>query len=268
MFQQPIDFREESTALYDLIAPHDDAVFELKTQFKNWTVNDVLTHLHVWNIAADLSLKGADAFAAFFSQVAAAVGDGKSLRVFEPSYLNGLRGRALLETWRDYFVEMTERFLAADPKKRVKWAGPDMSVRSSITARLMETWAHGQEVYDTLGVARVNGDRIKNIAVLGVKTFGWTFANRGLDVPSSAPHVRLTAASGELWTWNDPSEDNLVEGDATEFCQVVTQVRNIADTKLRVVGETARRWTSIAQCFAGPPETPPAPGARYCQKDR
>ena len=266
MFQQPIDFREESTALYDLIAPHGDAVFELKTQFKNWAVNDVLTHLHVWNIAADLSLKDADVFAAFFEQVAAAVGHGKSLRVFEQSYLNGLRGRALLETWRDYFVEMTERFLAADPKKRVKWAGPDMSVRSSIAARLMETWAHGQEVYDTLGVERVNGDRIKNIAVLGVNTFGWTFANRGLDVPSPAPHVRLTAPSGEMWTWNDLSEDNLVEGDATEFCQVVTQVRNIADTELRVVGETAQRWMSIAQCFAGPPETPPAPGTRYCQK--
>ena len=266
MFQQPIDFRDESTALYELIAPHDDDVFELETQFKQWTVNDVLTHLHVWNVAADLSLKDADAFTAFYTRVATAVQQGNSLRPFERSYLNGLRGRALLETWRDYVVEMTDRFAAADPRKRVKWAGPDMSVRSSITARLMETWAHGQEVYDTLGVERVNGDRIKNIAVLGVNTFGWTFANRGLDVPSPVPHVRLTAPSGEVWTWNDPTEDNLVEGPATEFCQVVTQVRNIADTQLRVVGETAKRWMSIAQCFAGAPETPPAPGTRYCKK--
>jgi uncharacterized protein (TIGR03084 family) len=268
MFQQPIDFRDESNALYGLIAPHDDDVFELKTQFKNWTLNEVLTHLHVWNIAADLSLKDADAFTTFFKQVAAAVEHGNSLRPFETSYLNGLRGRALLQTWRDYFVGMTDRFLAVDPKKRVKWAGPDMSVLSSITARLMETWAHGQEVYDALGVERVNGDRIKNIAVLGVNTFGWTFTNRGLAVPSPAPHVRLTAPSGELWTWNDPSRDNVVEGDATEFCQVVTQVRNNADTHLRVVGETARRWMAIAQCFAGPPEMPPAPGTRYCEKAR
>jgi uncharacterized protein (TIGR03084 family) len=265
MFQQPIDFREESAALYDLVARHEDGVFELRTQFKNWTINDVLTHLHVWNIAADLSLKDADAFAAFFNQVGTALQGGNSLRPFETSYLNGLCGRALLEAWRNYFVAMTERFLAADPKKRVKWAGPDMSVRSSITARLMETWAHGQEVYDTLGVERVNRDRIKNIAVLGVNTFGWTFTNRGLDVPRPAPQVRLRAPSGELWTWNDASEDNLVEGDATEFCQVVTQVRNIADTKLRVVGEVAKRWMSIAQCFAGPPETPPPPGARFRQ---
>jgi len=35
---------------------------------------------------------------------------------------------------------------------RVKWIGVDMSARSCLTARLMETWAHGQEIYDILGV--------------------------------------------------------------------------------------------------------------------
>ena len=57
--------------------------------------------------------------------------------------------------------------------------------------------------------------------------------------------------------------DQLIEGSATEFCQVVTQVRNIADTRLKVAGEAATRWMAIAQCFAGPPETPPAPGSRF-----
>jgi uncharacterized protein (TIGR03084 family) len=99
--------------------------------------------------------------------------------------------------------------------------------------------------------------------VLGVNTFGWTFVNRGLDVPTPVPHVRLTAPSGETWTWNDPSEVELVEGNATEFCQVVTQVRGIGDTKLNVLGDVATRWMSIAQCFAGLPEDPPVPGTRY-----
>ena len=138
-----------------------------------------------------------------------------------------------------------------------------MSARSSITARLMETWAHGQAVYDMLGVERVNADRIRNIAVLGINTFGWTFATHKQPLPAIAPHVRLTAPSGAIWTWNEPSETDLIEGSATEFCQVVTQVRNIADTRLKVVGEAATRWMAIAQCFAGPPETPPAPGTRF-----
>ena len=80
------------------------------------------------------------------------------------------------------------------------------------------------------------------------------------------PYVKLTAPSGEVWEWNDPSTTNFVEGSATEFCQVVTQTRNIADTRLRVVGETAKRWMAIAQCFAGPPEEPPAPGSRYVNR--
>ena len=56
---------------------------------------------------------------------------------------------------------------------------------------------------------------------------------------------------------------DLVEGQATEFCQVVAQTRALKDTSLRVEGDVAREWMSIAQCFAGPPENPPAPGSRF-----
>ena len=62
---------------------------------------------------------------------------------------------------------------------------------------------------------------------------------------------RLHAPDGTVWAWHDPSDDNLVEGPAEAFCQVVTQTRNVADTDLRVRGETARLWMSLAQCFAG-----------------
>ena len=140
-----------------------------------------------------------------------------------------------------------------------------MSVRSSITARLMETWAHSQAVYDVLGKTRTDTDRIKNVVIIGLNTFGWTFKNRELVVPTHIPYLRLTAPSGEMWEWNPPSKENCIEGSAVEFCQVVTQVRNITDTTLRVVGETATAWMSIAQCFAGPPQDPPAPGSRFRQ---
>jgi uncharacterized protein (TIGR03084 family) len=172
----------------------------------------------------------------------------------------------LLKRWREFYQEMTDRFVVADPKQRVKWVGPDMSVRSSITARLMETWAHGQAVYDLLGHVRNEADRIQNIAVLGVNTFGWTFTNRGVAVPTDPPYIRLTAPSGAIWEWNPPAQqENCIEGKAVEFCQVVTQVRNLADTTLQVSGETATSWMSIAQCFAGPPENPPASGKRFRQ---
>lgn len=263
MFDQPSDFRDESEALYELLAPLPDDDFERRTQFKGWTIHDVVSHLHAWNWAADLSLSDPDTFAGFRDGMIAEIGKGRPIVEVEKEWLDGARNRERLEQWRTFYLEMAGRFAAADPKKRVQWAGPDMSVRSSITARLMETWAHGQELYDVLGVERADADRIKNIAVLGINTFGWTFVNRGLEVPAPVPHVRLTAPSGEIWTWNEPSDAERIEGSATEFCQVVTQVRSIGDTRLAVTGEAATRWMSIAQCFAGPPEDPPAPGTRH-----
>ncbi len=171
-------------------------------------------------------------------------------------------GGQLLADWWSYFNEMCERLGASDPKFRVPWFGPDMGVMMFTTARQMETWAHAQDIYDLLKRPRNNTDRIKNIAVIGVRTYGWTFANRKLEPPGPAPYVRLTAPSGDIWEFNDPDEENRVEGSAVEFCHVVTQGRNIADVSLEVVGEPASAWMAIAQCFAGPPEDPPAPGSR------
>jgi uncharacterized protein (TIGR03084 family) len=262
MIQQAIDFRDESEELHALLEPLKDEDFEQATQFKNWKINDVLTHLHMWNWAANLTLTDSAGFQEFLQQVAEFVAKG-SIRDFENQWIKGLKGRALLNEWHTFALAMSDRYASADPKARVKWAGPDMSVRSKISARLMETWAHGQEVYDLLGVERVDKDRIKNIALLGVNTFGWTFMCRGLDVPQPVPYVKLTGPSGDTWEWNEPSDENRVEGNASEFCQVVAQVRNIADTSLEVTGEVATRWMSMAQCFAGPPEEPPAPGTRF-----
>lgn len=265
MIEQAIDFREECDALYMLLEPLSEADYEKKTLFKDWTVNNVVGHLHMWNWAADATLREPENFQRFFEELIGAFSEGIAMIDFEEKWRKGLKGRVLLTAWRETYLKMAEHYEAADPKQRVKWAGPDMSVRSKVTARLMETWAHGQELYDLLGVVREDKDRIKNIAQLGVNTFGWTFINRQMEVPDVKPYVKLTAPSGEIWGWNDANAENRVEGKATEFCQVVAQTRNIADTSLIVVGDVAAQWMSMAQCFAGPPNDPPAPGSRYTQ---
>jgi uncharacterized protein (TIGR03084 family) len=194
----------------------------------------------------------------------------EGIRPFENKYYEKATGISntgpgLLEQWHEFFEAMTLRFSRADPKARVKWAGPDMSVRSSISARLMETWAHGQAVYDALGIERVDTDRIKNIVILGVNTYTWPFKLRGLMTPGPMPYLCLTAPSGELWTWGEPASSDRIEGSATAFCQVVTQVRNVADTDLVLKGDVSRQWMEVVQCFAGNPVDPPAPGTRFKQ---
>ena len=261
--QEANDFLAETEALGAVLAPLDDATCQRVTQFKDWTIDAIIQHLHFFNRMALWSMEEPDRFQRAYAEFSAGrKADGSMVGVTD-RMLGGLRGRALLAAWLGTAREIHPRFAAADPKARVKWAGPDMSVRSSITARLMETWAHGQAIYDVLGLERADADRIRNIAHLGVATYGWTFVNRGEAVPEPVPHVRLTAPSGAVWEWGEVSTTERIEGSATDFCQVVAQTRNIADVHLRVIGPNAERWMARAQCFAGPPNDPPAPGTRF-----
>ena len=266
--EQSIDFKEESISLYNLLKDKDDDVFNFNTQFKSWTINDVLYHLHVWNNAAYLSLTDEEKFSNFMEDFFKAVKNGKSPRAYEKELSNNKSGQELLTEWKNGYEKISKEFLKADPKKRVKWAGPDMSVRSSITARHMETWSHGQEVYDLLGIIRDDKDRIKNIVIIGINTFSWTFINRSMEVPKEIPKLILQSPSKKTWEWNLDNTQNSITGSATEFCQVVTQVRNIKDTSLVVRGDTASKWMSLAQCFAGPPEDPPKKGTRFTKEEK
>ena len=258
--QQAEDFRAESKALFALLDGADATQFDEPTLFKDWTINAVLQHLYFWNQMADLQLTNEAELTRRLSEVMRYQG---GMRGYEREHFREMVGRELLERWHEDVDQTADLYADANPKARLKWAGPDMSARSSITARLMETWAHGQEAFDHLGVERENADRIQNIVVLGVNTFGWTYKTRKEDPPGPMPYLQLTAPSGAVWTYGDERESERISGLAEEFCQVVTQTRNVADTNLNVIGETARDWMSKAQCFAGGPETPPAPGTRY-----
>ena len=260
--QQAYDFRDECNAVYSILENLKEQDYEMPTQFKGWTFNNVIGHLHVWNYAADISLKDGDEWKNFANSAMQALGSGSSMNEFEQTITKGIKGPELLSMWKEYYTDMTERFAVADPKKRVKWMGPDMSVRSSISARHMETWAHAQELYDSLGLDRINEDRIKNIVIIGNNTFKWCFTVHKKTLPSIKPYLKLISPSGAIWEYNEPSEEHKIEGLAEEFCQVVTQVRNIKDVNLKLTGSIADEWMSVAQCFAGGAEQPPLPGTR------
>ena len=256
--EQAQAFLEESDALADLLKSKPDLDWDRATQFKNWTINDVIVHLHFWNRAADLALTDEAAFMELIKDLMAKLQSG-GLRDFENEAVKQ-RGDALFSIWQSFYREMAARWADVDPKRRLKWAGPEMSARSSMTARQMETWAHGQEVFDLVGEFREDTDRIKNIVIMGINTFGWSYKVRGLTPPEGMPTVKLKSPSGQVWVFGE-GEDT-IEGDAVGFAQVVTQTRNVADTNLVCTGAVATEWMEHAQCFAGPPETPPAKGAR------
>ncbi len=262
MLPVSIDFRDEVDEVHAFLQTLKAEDWERETGFMTWTPWDVVAHLHYFDLESTVSLEGEEAFAPRRKALFGAISEGRTNKELHRERFANLDVAGLLGEWRSTAHALAEALGRSDPKRRLPWYGPDMGVQMFTTARYMETWAHAQEIYDLVGAPRTHSDRIKNVATIGVKTFGWTFVNRQLEVPGPPPYVRVVAPSGEVWEWNEPSDDECVRGDAVDFCHVVTQGRNVADTGLEVRGPVATRWMSIAQCFAGGPADPPAPGTR------
>ncbi len=137
-----------------------------------------------------------------------------------------------------------------------------MGAMSFLTARLMETWAHGTDVADALGLHLTPSDRLRHIAQLGFITRKWSYQIRGEEVPDGRVRVSLSGPSGTQWTWGEENADDEVRGDVEDFCLVVTQRRHLDDTDLEV-GELARHWLVRAQAFAGAPSEGPSAKGRH-----
>jgi uncharacterized protein (TIGR03084 family) len=242
------DLRAESATLRAVLASLAADDWARPTPADGWTVTDQVTHLAYFDDVTRLSVTDPERFQADADQLVAGGTD------FPDRVAAQYRGTppAELLTWFDRSrAELTQTFLAADPAVRLPWFGPPMSLASSVTARIMETWAHGQDVLDTFGIDRVPTARLRHVADIGIRALRYSYAVRGLDLPADPIRVELTAPDGPAWTWGPDEARDRVAGDALDFCLVVTQRRHRDDTGLQVTGPAATHWISIAQAFAG-----------------
>ena len=163
-----------------------------------------------------------------------------------------MAGPDVRDWWRRSRAAVVTGLAVLGPHDRVLWITGPISAMSFATARLMETWAHGQDVCDALGVAPEVSARLRHVADLGVRARAFAYQARGREVPTTPIRVELTGPDGERWVWGEPADD-VVRGPALDFCLVVTQRVNPHDTDLVVEGRAAEEWVGIAQAFAGPP---------------
>jgi uncharacterized protein (TIGR03084 family) len=242
----------EVADLDQVLGAISDADWDQVTPFKGWRVRDHVNHLYVSDRLAGFAAADPERFRARPR--------GVGRQAMEPA--TEIAPQALLERWRSGVSALGSALAPLDASARLPWFGPDMSARAFITARQMETWAHGQTIHDALGLRRAPTDRLHGICDLGWRTRGWSFRVRGREPPAVSIELRLTAPSGGLWTWGEEGALERVEGAAEDFALVVCQCRNVADTGLRAQGLGAAEWMAIAQCFAGAASDPPPPGAR------
>jgi uncharacterized protein (TIGR03084 family) len=241
----------------------DESGWLRSTPASGWAIRDQISHLAYFDEAAHLAVTEPQKFSLMAEAFMAQSGDPMEAHLTRG---RAMKGAELLVWWDRAHRGMAEAFDGADPKGRVPWFGPPMGALSFVSERLMETWAHGQDVADALGVERVATDRLRHIAHLGVKARPFSYVVRGRQAPLGRISILLEAPTGVEWTWevSETSDGSgsesvkkepgsVISGPALAFCLVVTQRRNVADTALNVRGDVANEWISIAQAFAGPP---------------
>jgi len=252
------DLAAEHAALDRIVAADPAATLATPTPAAGWTVGDQLSHLWFFDNKALLSLTDPDAFVADAAEMLAAMAESGTDMSVAPG--RAISPDELLANWRRDRDGLIAHARTVDPKARVPWYGPAMSVRSFITARLMETWAHGQDVVDALRAERPATDRLRHVAHIGVGARAFSYVANGREMPDAPIRVELAAPSGDTWTWGPEDAVDRVTGPALDFCLLVTQRRHRDDVDLVAVGPAADEWLGIAQAFAGPPGAGRRPG--------
>lgn len=247
------DLRDEQADLRGIVAR---AELDAPTPAEGWDVRDAVSHLAGTDEEARKAATAPQAFLDGLRDVAA---DVEGFLTAQLTSRRGLSREELLETWQQGFDALIGDLAQLEAGVRVPWYGPPMSPASFVTARLMEYWAHGQDVADAVGVRRAPTGRLRHVCHLGLRTRGFSYAVRGRTAPEEPVALRLTAPGGGEWTFGKQDAAQRVTGPAEDFCLLVTQRRHRSDLALTAHGDAADEWLDIAQCFAGPPGPGRAP---------
>ena len=251
------DLAAESAVTRALVAGLDEAGWHTPTPAAGWDIADQVSHLAYFDEVAVRSAVHPEQFRA---ELAAAAAAGAVDPDAIAARFRGRSGADLLDWFDTARADLLNTFKNLDPRARLPWFGPPMSAASSLTARIMETWAHTQDIADTLGVTREPTTRLRHVAHIGVGARAFSYAARGKTPPDTPVRVELTGPDGQPWAWGPEDAVNRVTGPALDFCLLVTQRRHRADTAVRAEGRIADQWLSIAQAFAGPPGAGRRPG--------
>jgi uncharacterized protein (TIGR03084 family) len=244
------DLRAESDELDALVAPLADVGWTAPTPAAGWTVAHQIGHL-LWTDR--VALIAVTDEAAFADAVNIAAADPAGFVDTAADELAAVAPAELLAEWRLTRMRLHAKLLTVPDGRKLPWFGPPMSAPSMATARLMETWAHGLDVADTLGVTRPATARLRSIAHIGVRTRNFAFVINGFQPPSEPFRVELRAPDDSIWSWGPDDAAQRVTGSAEDFCLLVTQRRSPQELDLTADGDDAVRWLPIAQAFAGPP---------------
>ncbi|MFK0007815.1 TIGR03084 family metal-binding protein [Paenarthrobacter sp. NPDC090520] len=243
--------RREGEALDQLVAALPPSAWALATPAEGWTIAHQIAHL----TATDENLLQALMDPQGFSLRASKMAE-------DPSYVDKEAARAategstqMLARWRAGRAAILESTEGRNPRDRVPWFGPDMSLLTALTARLMETWAHAQDVADTLAAPYPVTERLKHVITLAILARDYAFRTHGFQPPQQLFRISLESPDGGLWTWGPDDAQESVTGVALDFALLAVRRRHRRNSRVFPTGPLADRWLDVVQAYAGSPGT-------------
>ena len=228
-FLQSIDYRKWSTP----------------TPAKGWDIRDQVSHLASTEELAFQAIDEGE------PAVKAVLAEHDTVDSFTAAGVE--RGRAMrpgqvIEWWRHSRADVVDALSRMTGKERVPWLAGDMSSKSFATVRLMETWAHGLDIHAAVDSEPADTTRLRHIAFLGWATLPFAFQMAGEDYPAPI-RVELRAPEYQKWVFGPEDSDQIVRGEAGDWCRVVVRRVEAADTGLEADGDLAERALELGRAY-------------------
>ncbi|HZJ26962.1 MAG TPA: maleylpyruvate isomerase family mycothiol-dependent enzyme [Acidimicrobiia bacterium] len=216
------------------------------TAAEGWDVRDTVAHLaDTDEIAIDTCTDGPRSL----TRLATALASAEDVTLW--GVLEGRRqpGPEVLAWWEDAQDRERSVLASLDPAMRVPW-GLGMRVPSFLTARLMETWAHGLDVRTALGLASPDTARLRHVAWLAIRALPYAYQVASREPPASLPRVELRGPDDVTWTYGPADAPARITGDAGEFCRLFVRRLSRGDAHtLRAEGADADAALDVARAY-------------------
>lgn len=232
------DLSAEADALDGLLAGLTPERWLTASPADGWDVRDSVSHIAIGNELA-LECVTQHRVPKLMQDGLEAILEGEvAAKAFELRMLG--RGRQMSAAdvhtwWRTGNRALCDALLDADPVARLPWGPNRMSPASFTTARVMETWAHGLDCFDAVGVEPMYTDRLRHVADLSVRALPYAFMINGLEAPG-AVRLELEAPSGGTWSVGPSDAPTVIRAVASDWCRVAVH-RNRGDERSRLRGE-------------------------------
>ncbi len=212
------------------------------TPARGWTIQDTISHLADSEEFAAATLTGEADLERFRSAP-----DLDALRQEAVERGRKMRPQDVIEWWRGGRARVVEPLSRMKASQRIDWIEGSMSARTLATTRLMETWAHGLDIYAAVDAEVEDTPRIRHVCWLGWKTLPYAFKMAGEDyVPI---RVEVIGPGYVKWVYGPEDTDQLIKGSASEWARLAVRRIGLDEVRLRATGDAAQRALEVVRAY-------------------